>query len=334
MRSKARQEPASFEQMLRDLRDSALPAEYRRMVALVLGTLENSRAQQALAAALQESKDDDWSTVLLHALGAEKVGDEDDEIFGLPDSPFVYELSGLRLTIRSDLADPGIRRTVLGFLDHAEVDVRRAAARALLHSTAHEDLRRHFLERIPREPDEGLRAGYGHALATWVAGGPVTSPERGDVLRAVVDAALLPGNEGLRFRVESPLSRVPLPPTEIGRLAEAALQPPMERQLWSLTVLSKQSSSAPATVEDVCRRLATPGSDEKVREYAARGLGGIRTSSSETTLLALLQDTSWSVRLAAAQGLAKRPGAAVALTQAASADPDERVRRAARDALK
>ncbi len=334
LRSQARTDPATLGQLIRDLRNPELPLKYRKLVALVLGTLADTQAQEVLAAELSASRDRDWSVALLHALGAEKVVEEDDEIFDLPDSPFVYEISGLRLTIRTSISEDRIRQTVSEFLDHADVEIRRSAARALIHSVEHADLRRQFAELIRREKDENVQAGYGHALASWVARAPAGTPERADHLRALLDMALSSGNEGLRFRIEAPLGTAPLAPVELGRIAEAALAPPVERQLWSLSILSKQATTHTAAVEETCERLISAASDEKVREYAARALGILRTESSEKTLISLLADASWKVRLTAVKGLAGRPGAAVALAQTFSADSDERVRKAAEEALR
>jgi hypothetical protein len=333
LRAKARSSPAAFDQLLTDLADAASPMRYRELVALVLGSLDDPRAQAALLQALQSSRDDGWSATLLHALGAAKGSGEDDEIFDFPDSPFVYEISGLRLEIRTELASSTARAIVSAFLDQGGPELRRAAARTLLHSTAHADVRGRFGELLDREGDDGLRSGYAHALASWAARQPGTSREREAIVARILDIGLGREDAAVRFRSEGPLGSAALTAVELGRLAGAAGVPPMERQLWSLSILSRQTATHPGDVEAACLQAAAPACPDKVRESAARTLGSIRTSTSDAALIGMLSDAAWNVRLTAARSLKGRPGAGTALAQAASADADARVREAARESL-
>lgn len=330
LRARARTGPAALEELIRDLRDAALPREFRELVAVVLGTIDDPRAQGALLEELGAATEAGWKSVILHALGAAKES-PDDEIFDHDEAPYVYEVAGLRVEIRTEFGDEAARRTVGAFLADADLETRRAAARALIHSTAFGDVRTQFAGRMGSEPDEGIRAGYGHALAQWAAGRPLEAPERAATVDLLLAAAALPGGGALRLRVEDPLRRTAMTPEEMGRLADLALRGSVEQQIWSLSVLRGKSGSP---IEEACARLAGANSPPKVREYAAGVLGGIRTAGAEETLRRLLGDPEWHVRAAAVRALRGRPSAREALERAAASDPDERVRQNARDALR
>jgi HEAT repeat protein len=326
LRSQARTDPKTLERLIQEVGNPSLSPESRALAALILGTLDDPRALQALLNELQVSRDPAWTRVLLHAIGAKKTGEDDDAFDLPPDSPYVYEIAGLHLCIHTDLRDDLARRVVSGFLSDAEIEVRRAAARSVIHSADHADLRSVFVERLREETDDGIRAGCGHALAEWTAG----NPDR-EVVGALLRAASSPDDGALRFRIEEPLRRTSLTSDETRAIAALALEGRPDQQLWSLSVLRGRADPA---VEAACLKLTGPTSESKVREYAAETLAGFKTDTAGAALLRLIQDPEWNVRAGAARGLAGRPSARAILEQTASADPDERVKKAAAETLR
>lgn len=303
------------------LHDSSLSFQARCVVALVLGTIDDPQAQHALLRELQAAGDSEWIRILLHALGAEKKN-PDAEIFDLPDTPFVYELAGLRLRIQTRVADDAVRMAMASFLTHADPEVRRAAARGLVHSTDFRDVRDQFVALVKAEADDNLRAGYGHALANWLAEHGGEAPDRS----AVVDVLLSASDDAaVRFRIEEGLRRAPLSEAEVGRLIEIAERGSLHQQLWSLSILRARSEPV---IVPVLERLAVNAAEPKVREYAVSGV------RSEGVLLTALSDPEWNVRVAAVKALAGKKNVRAELERIAVSDPDERVRQAAQESLR
>lgn len=333
LRYLARTDAEALEQLLRDLRNSRTSQPYRSVVALVLGTIDDPRIQEALATELQISRDPPWTSLLLHALGADKESAED-AIFDLKNYPYSYSLAGLDVVIHCELQNESLRRQMEPFLTAGELEVRRAATRALIHSCAHGDLRKSFADAFPLETDEGIRSGTGFALSTWAALQPSANREREDIVGKILFAARRPEEGAVRARTQEALQRCPLTLAELAEIQELAFTGSVGQQLWSLSILNGKAAAGDASLGPAFERLITPATDGKVREYAVRGLAAVRAGSATDGLLRALHDSEWNVRLAAVQGLSGRPAARSALTQTAASDSDPRVREAASEALR
>jgi hypothetical protein len=140
----------------------------REMAACVLGSLPEPEALAALSQALSRSTDDDWTRLLLLAIGSAKNWDDDDA-FSLDGQPYAVTLPiGLTLTIHFTIADDIVRAQVEGFLAAPlSYPVREAAAFALRHSLEHGDVRSAFLEAARGQRDvehqHGARLDVGDA---------------------------------------------------------------------------------------------------------------------------------------------------------------------------
>jgi hypothetical protein len=330
------------------LSDPGLDPRLRDRIAFVLGSIADFEAEQALAAELRKGGEPDRLAALILALGLNKKIEEPfDEG---PDAPYVVDhASGLRLFVYNAFADEPLVDLIASHLDHESDAVRRAAHRALQATLLFEadvrDLagepamgrvRNAFMERVRTEPVEGLRAAFAQALSEWTALSK-DSAERRRTQEALVDAALEPEASTIRLRTQAGLAASTLPPDQRRRLLEAASgggEP--DTRGWAMGVLAAHASKMPEEEREALRRALAAGLEEgdaKVREWAARSLG--RVAGSDAALTKALGDPAWHVRAAAARALTgtRDAEAREALSRAAAADVDERVRSAAAQAL-
>src|SRR5206468_3746856 len=141
------------------------------LAAFVLGSLPDREGLEALARALEGSSDPAWSRTLLLALGSERSSEDDDDLFGLPDSPRVIATPlGLTVRIHGVIEEAALRARMLPRLrDAGAAGVRWAAALALADSTGLEEVRRAFLIALPGESDPPAQGELSKALADWAA---------------------------------------------------------------------------------------------------------------------------------------------------------------------
>ncbi|HEY3225800.1 MAG TPA: HEAT repeat domain-containing protein, partial [Planctomycetota bacterium] len=319
--------------------NSAVPTEARELAAFVLGSLADREGLEALSQALEGSCDPAWSRTLLLALGSDRSSEDDDDIFGLPDSPRVIGTpSGLAVRIRGVIDEPALRARMIPRLREAgDPGVRWAAALALADSAGLEDVRRAFLIALPGESDPPAQGELCKALADWAAGEPAGSPDRAQVFSAILEGALRTDAGALRLRSEDGLKRMTWTDAEVRAVMPLIDSGPFDQRRWAMAVLagaaSRPETPARGAVFESLERVASSEPEAKVRELAVTALSSFPdVSRAPAILMGALQDAAWHVRAAAARGLGRLGRSEEvlnALRRAEETDADERVRRAA-----
>ncbi|MHC4607157.1 MAG: HEAT repeat domain-containing protein [Planctomycetota bacterium] len=330
------------------LSDGTADARSRQVAAIVLGTIDDREAQDALLAALKAGGDAAWIRTLILALGSNR---ERPTPFDVGDKgPFVvqHEETGLCFRVRDPDLDESVIDAVLPHLGHADRDVRYAAERALRNviwltpdrpvpdapTPGMEKVRAAFVDALREDPDETMKAAFAHQLAEWTAFFPDA-----DTVAAVVDAAMQEEAGTVRFRTKEPLGRTDIPAEQWRILLDAALKESFDTRTWAIEVVASRVGRLPEEHRDAFRHVFELGirdSDPKVRQYAARDLAKARIPGGEQLLLETLQDAEWNVRVASAKALEDYPATDEVvgkLEQASRSDPSEHVRKAAEKTL-
>ena len=341
-RGQAREDEAFLRRLIQAVKDPGTPAEARELAAFVLGSLQKKEALAALADALKDA-DPAWARVLLLALGSQKQS-EDDDIFGLPESPRVLRTPlGLTVEIRGRVVDAEVRALMMPRLaDSASADVRWAAALALGDSTDYGDVRQAFVAALAAEAEPPAQGELAKALANWAAAQPEDSAERPAVLAALFAGAARADAAALRLRCEDGLKRMSWAASEVLAVAPSIEAGSFDQRRWAMAVLAGAAArpETPARKEifESLGRVAASETEAKLRELAVTALSSFPDNPGTLGILvARMGDDAWHVRAAAvrAVGRGSRTDEAVnALKKTAAEDPDERVRRAAAETLK
>ena len=338
-RRQARGNSGFRDQLRRLVLDDAAPSAARDLAAFVLGTLADREGLDALAQALDASRDPRWAKTLLLALGCDRTSGEDDDIFDLPDAPRIFETpSGLAIRIRGAIEDPALRDGMIPRLRaNEDSGVRWAAALALSDSTSCSDVRRAFLDALPGERDPAAEGELAKALADWAAAETAESTERAQVFGALLDGAAREDAAALRLRSEDGLKRMSWTGAEVLTLAARIETGSLDQRRWAIAVLAGAASRRETPERDSAfeslARVSRSAPEAKVREWAVSGISAFSDQARASELLmGTLGDSAWHVRAAAVRGLGRggrSPEVLAALLKAEMEDPDERVRRAA-----
>lgn len=340
LRAAARADARVRAELLRALSDRAEPFPLREAAAFILGSLPDPEVQRSLAAALLAPDEPGMLRALLYALASVKPEDDDD-LFGFPDTPWVAQGEcGLRIKASAPLALEDARRAAGRLLAaHPDAGLRWDAARALRHSLSHDDARRTFSDALAAEGDPETLSEIGSALGEWCARGGAASAERDPLLDRILSRCMEEGQSPLRILLLPSLREVPLAAGPLAALKwEAVGSAPAEMRDWAMQALADRAGTLPPG-----ERLATAAlllsvlrgePDAKLRDQAARHLR--RFPEDERVAPALLEALrtapEWHVRASAAEALgAFREDARVlsALRIAAASDPDGTVRETA-----
>ncbi len=343
LRREARTDPAFLRTLGEIVLNSSQPMEFRELAAIVLGTLAAADAQQYLSRALSASSDAAWTRTLILALGSFKDYAEDDEAFGPSVGPWaVRTRQGLIITVEATLEDLAIRTQVLSYLSGpAQVEVRDAAVRALLHSTKFGEVRRDLLQALRLETSEDLRGEIGKGLAEWARHEGVQSPERLAITAMVFEQGARREAAAVRFGAENALKAMPLTQAEVTSLASFLNAGDFDQRRWAFSILTEQASRAGlpgreglfGTFEQILGKDASA----KSREYAAAAIASFPDfARSGPLLIGALSDPAWHVRARAAESLGRlRSDDAVlgALRRVIAQDDNESVRKTAQKSL-
>jgi HEAT repeat protein len=318
--------------------DPAAPAEARELAAFVLGSLPDPDALDALLDALRDSTDAAWTRTLLLALGSAKESGEDDDVFGLGDSPRVVATPlGLEVRIRGAILEAGARaRMTPQVREGTDPGVRWAAALALADSTRFPDVRRAFLDALGLEADPATQGEVGKALADWAAGEAAGTPDRSAVFDAILEGARRPDASALRLRCEDGMKRMSWTAVEVRAVAPGIESGSFDQRRWSMAVLagaaSRPDTPARDEVFEAIQRVASSDPDAKIRDLAVTAASSFPDRpQAEALLIGSLEDTAWHVRAAAARALGRMNRSVEildALRRVEQGEADERVRRA------
>ena len=345
LRRRLRTDPAAWEAAAALLLDPATPETLREALAMVLGTIDSPRTDPLLLDALARfGRTPGFARAALLAIGATREppgGDPSvDDFFGFGDRPWGLKgPGGIGITVRRDIADDATRSAVGAYLGSDMLDARRAAATAMRHSLDHADALASFVDVLSRESADPVAAVVGESLAAR-ARATADGSERDALLAAVFARAGEPDFEGYRFRMEDDLARVPVPAAQRAVLTGlAAPERPFAMRAFALQVLTSTAvASGEAAVGDtrelLTRTLSADG-DDAARDAAARLLRSLPADGAALAALSKASgsDTAWNVRFTALEAYAHLASAeaARAALDAASHDPDERVRGRARE---
>lgn len=332
LRRLARESGDSLRELIARLSDPTLDRETWARVALVLGSLSDEAAWQALFGALTGATDPFRIRVLLLAIGSDREYPEDDR-FSFAGRPWAVEVAGLQVLIHHDLTRDDARRLVASFLGHADAEVRRAAIAALYASMDHADARGAMIRSLESEPEPDARAHAGKSLAEWVAGAP--GPERTDLLARLLREGGRAEQGELRLRTQQHFFDASLSGEEARTFLALAGSGPDDARRWGLEIAARNArGDLELPVVQAAGAILSRDPGAKLRETAARVLGGFpNRPEAAAGLLGALEDPAWHVRVQAVRAIRrfpKSPARAKALERAA-ADADERVRRAAGD---
>jgi HEAT repeat protein len=337
LRQAIRQDLKLLDILGRTLLDPSAPHHLREIIACVLGTIADKEAQDLLLLALREAKSSDWKRVLILAIGTLKDTSDEDDIFGIADSPWLVRTpSGLSLIIKTVLKDEKARSAILRMLCDEDPSVRDASVRSLFHSVRFRDVRQGFLAMLDSEGSKLINALAGKALAEWIATRPADSKERAKVLTRLVHRATGQEEFIFRFRIQDGLRRADLTDTEIRAFTEIARDAlDFQIRIWALEILqSKITPSSRGMILGISRDMILKDPHPKVRQHAALLLGELAPEPEAIQpLLIATGDSWWNVRYQAIKALAR-----FKLSQKISKqirriglnDPDERVRKLCR----
>jgi HEAT repeat protein len=352
MRKRAASDREYLLKLIALLSDESVPMRTREIIALVLGSLRDARARDALIAALRAGGTSAWIETLILALGLSKEETSFDHSVG---DPFIVKhSSGLILY----LWDPGLAEAavdaVVPFLDHDEKALRYAAWRSLqpvIRMTAAsppmekptevmEKVRKPFLEALRREQVETMRAQYADTLAEWAKFFPASLPEQQQTVAVLIDVALEDEAKTVRFLTKDALWDTNLPAAEWKRLVGAAFEEDFDTRTWATEVVAHQVGMVRKQDADQVWDIFAEGLEDpnpKIREFAARDLSWAKLSGGEKLLLRGLEDAEWNVRNASAQALRQYPATeevVAALEKVSREDPNGHVRETAAECLK
>ncbi len=319
------------------------PRDLRMVLALVLGTLPGNDSDAVLLEALERFAEDiAVARQILFALGATREPPEEDDVFGLGDRPWgIHGPGGIGITVRREIKDPRLRRSLTGRLRSEEPGIREAAALALRHTTHAPDVRGPFLAALGAETSDDVALVIGEALAVWAGGAPVGG-ERTDVVTQLLSRAAEPDLHGLRFRMENDFRRIPVTAAQRATLREYAHSArPFDVRSFALSVLAasaaRSGEDAVADVRGLLEVLLGEDQDTAVRDLSARLL---RTLPQDPSTLARLSsaarsDPAWNVRHQALDTLATFGDGPLIreVLRAGTEDPDARVAARARELL-
>jgi hypothetical protein len=344
LRNALRTDPKAWQEARAALLDPSTPTGVRQALALIFGTFDGAANDTALLEALHRFPEDtEFVRCALLGLGGAREPEDDDEVFGLGDRPWGAKgPGGLGITVRREIADAGTRAALGEFLARPEPALRAAAAQALRHSTASDDVRDSFLLALGTERFDDVAWVLGESLAVR-AGSTADAADRARIVNTLLGRA---GDEALdayRFRMEDDFERVSLDPaarSSLRTLAEPSHPFAVRSFALSAAARSAAASGAEAVAEAraLLLSLLRADRDAAVRDLAARLLARLTwdAPTGEGLAAAAKSDAAWNVRFTALEALAsfgKRTGVAEAL-EAARKDSDERVAARAAELLR
>ncbi len=345
LRRAALQDPGLAGELAGLLGDDVRPPALREIAACVLATLPGEVPKQAIARALEASRDPRGQELLLLALGSFVPPADQEDPFTPTGGPRARVTpSGLEMYRPVPMDDGNLRALALRTLRESEdPGVRGAASWALSESLAHDDVRPAFLDAVKLDKSPDVAAAAAERLTQWAAVADPASAERTAAIAAVLERGSLDADaSALRFLVEDGLRKTPLAQDEVRRLARQLDADDFDRRRWAFAVLGPKAADPSLPDRDellaTFARAAAGSADPKTREFAAGALASFPDrSSAGTALVNALGDAAWHVRAGAARALGRRgvkdEAAVAALRQAAERDEREEVRRAAQEAL-
>ena len=353
--NKTRAAAADFRRLLRTddearkaavalLLDPKHDSKERQALALVFGTFGGAENDAVLLEALRKFPEDaEFVRCALLALGGTREPEDDDDVFGMGDRPWGAKgPGGLGITVKREIGDAATRAALGEFLTRPEPALRAAAAQALRHSTASDDVRDSFLLALGTERSDDVASVLGESLAAR-AGAVADAADRGRIVTTLLGRAGEEGLDAYRFRMEDDFERVALDPAARASLRTLA-EPTHAFAVRSFAFTAAARSAAVSGPEAVSEARALllgalrGDADPAVRDLAARLLARLpwETTTGEALAAAAKSDAAWNVRFTALETLAsfgKRPGVAEAL-EAARKDPDSRVAERAAELLR
>jgi hypothetical protein len=349
LRKRARTDRDFMRALVAVLLDPSQSEHVREVVAFVLASLPDPEAQNALLKALESGGDAAWVRTLVLAMGSARDKGRDDT-FGLAEGPYVRKMpSGLGVEIRTVLLDPAMRAAVEKQLEHTDVEVRRAVLQVLQHTLLFEararregrssdvgDVRERFIGELQKDAEPSLRAEAGRALAEWMVSVPQGSADHRQVLDTVLDQALKPEEEQVRFRTLQGLKQNPI--SDLGKVYDWALHgSDFERRAWAIELVASHAETLSSDQQKAFLALAANDENPKLRETVLHQLANFpATPEARELALHCAHDGEWNVRYAAVKALAHYPAtpeAVSAVGQLSASDSNEDVRQAAQETL-
>jgi HEAT repeat protein len=317
------------------LADPSAPADFRRALAVVLGSLSDGTGKRVVLEALRGGSLAGLERTALLALGIEEL--DDGESFERDNQPYAMELApGLVVFVHGRIADAEARAEATRWIAAGDTQERLAAARLLRETLDVPEVRWALFDRLEKESDAEVTSELAAALCGWTRSAKPEDAERTRVLDRLF--ATVPRDEQVRFRLTAPLSSAPLSPAEVERLRSLASAETPEVRRFAVDVLGRRLDARrpegdPAV--GLLARAATSDPSPGVREMAALMLGrAAQDPRAVQSLLTALRDSDWEVRATAARSLGRASGAEVrSALEAATSDDRAEVRAAASKSL-
>lgn len=328
-------EPSLVAEIGRLLSDPGGPPDFRRALAVVLGSLPDAAGRRAVLEALRGGSLAGLERTALLALGIEEL--DDGEGFERDNQPYAMELApGLIVLVHGRIEDPEARAEAVRWLDAGDARERLAAARLLRDTLDAPEVRSTLLDRLERESDAEVTSEVAAALCGWTRSTKPEDAERARVLDRLF--AAVPRDEQVRFRLTAPLSSTPLSQAEAERLRSLASAETPEVRRFAVDVLGRRLDARRPEGDSAVGLLADAATSDpspRVRETAALMLGrAAQDPRAAQSLIAALRDSDWEVRATAARSLGRASGAEVrSALETATSDARAEVRAAASKSL-
>ncbi len=310
----AQENTGFFDYLCQLIQDEKEPVTVRDILAFVLGTFENKKAEEILLSLLTKATDKKEITTLILALGQQKQPSVHEVFYSKSDQNVVKTPQGVYVVIKYPKNLDVLKDLLLNFLKDDDVEVRKAAASSLVFGMKYDDVRKSLKERLVLEADSELKATIGGSLAEWAMFHKVESAERGEIVELLLKEISDAKNQNLRTKSQDHLKRCPMNEKEIDQLLAFTKNTFInEVRLFAMDLLESRvgGEERDKKVFDVLASLLSDkdlriagDSDDKIREHAAKVIGLTKTEKVFTKLYdVIMSDPSTNVRIAALEGM-------------------------------
>lgn len=321
------------------LNDHTQDEIFREVLALILGSLPRSEAQDALLQLMERASHPDllyWGVI---SMGCTREEGEK-KLFENQEGPWIaHHPAGLDVLVKRKIDDPKVLQCLIGLIaSSSSGDVRLGTVMVLRHSLDSARVRDHFIHSLQQPYESATLAELTEALSAWVVQQPTASAEGGRIVEILLSRALESEQEVLRQVLEPLLRQLSLTDAQVQRLmslTDRSHDP--ELQLWALNLLAQKLDQWDATRREsilpFLLKILSLSPDPRLREKAATSLSKFPSPVVSGALLQALQaDMEGRVRASAMDALENQllsEDHLEIIRKMAAQDPEESIRKKA-----